>query len=38
MPVKNLNKYHIVLASASPRRQAFFKTLEIPFEVRLKPV
>lgn len=33
-----LKEYHIVLASASPRRQQFFKDLGIPFEVRLKSV
>ncbi|WP_191860987.1 Maf-like protein [Hanstruepera ponticola] len=34
----NLNNYHIILASGSPRRQQFFKDLNIPFEIRLKPV
>jgi septum formation protein len=35
---KNLSKYHIILASGSPRRQQFFKDLGLDFEVRLKPV
>ncbi len=33
-----LKNYTIILASGSPRRQQFFTDLEIPFEVRLKPV
>ncbi len=35
---KYLGAHTIVLASGSPRRQQFFKDLQIPFEVRLKPV
>ena len=35
---EKLKNYHIILASGSPRRQQFFKELEIDFEVRLKPV
>lgn len=35
---ENLSKYHIILASGSPRRQQFFKDLALDFEVRLKPV
>lgn len=35
---KNLSKYHIILASGSPRRQQFFKDLGLEFEIRLKPV
>lgn len=35
---QSLKDYHIILASGSPRRQQFFKDLDIPFEVRLKPV
>jgi septum formation protein len=35
---ENLSKYHIILASGSPRRQQFFKDLGLDFEVRLKPV
>jgi septum formation protein len=34
----NLNKFRIILASASPRRQQFFKELGLDFEIRLKPV
>lgn len=33
-----LKNYHIILASASPRRQQFFRDLGLEFEVRLKPV
>ncbi|MGB7786503.1 MAG: Maf family protein, partial [Salinimicrobium sp.] len=33
-----LKDYHIILASGSPRRQQFFRELEIDFEIRLKPV
>jgi len=33
-----LKGYHIILASSSPRRQSFFKDLEINFEIRLKPI
>ena len=35
---KKLKNYHIILASGSPRRQAFFKNLGLKFEIRLKPV
>ena len=35
---EQLGKYNIILASASPRRQELFKTLDIEFEVNLKPV
>ncbi|GAA4897731.1 Maf-like protein [Flaviramulus aquimarinus] len=35
---EKLKNHHIILASGSPRRQAFFKNLELDFEVRLKPV
>lgn len=35
---EKLKDYHIILASASPRRQQFFKELNIDFEVRLKPI
>ncbi|MFK7748062.1 MAG: Maf-like protein [Kordia sp.] len=31
-------KYHIILASGSPRRQQFFKDLGLNFEIRLKSV
>ncbi|RED48225.1 Maf-like protein [Seonamhaeicola aphaedonensis] len=33
-----LKDYHIILASGSPRRQAFLKSLGLDFEIRLKPV
>lgn len=33
--LSNLNDYHIVLASASPRRKELLAGLDIPFEVRL---
>lgn len=33
-----LKNFNIILASGSPRRQQFFKELELDFEVRLKPV
>ncbi len=32
--LSNLNKYNVVLASKSPRRQQLLQGLEIPFEVR----
>ena len=35
---EKLKSYHIILASGSPRRQEFFKTLGIDFEIRLKPI
>lgn len=35
---EKLKKFHIILASSSPRRQEFFKKLGLNFEVRLKPV
>lgn len=35
---KKLSKYNIILASGSPRRQSFFKDLNLNFEVRLKEV
>jgi septum formation protein len=34
----NLKKYKLILASGSPRRQQFFKDLELDFEIRLKEV
>lgn len=33
-----LKKHKIILASASPRRQQFFKELDLDFEIRLKEV
>ncbi len=33
-----LQKYRLILASGSPRRQQFFKDLELDFEIRLKEI
>ncbi|WP_067147577.1 Maf-like protein [Pseudotamlana agarivorans] len=33
-----LKNFHIILASGSPRRQEFFKNLDLDFEIRLKPI
>ena len=33
-----LKNYTIILASASPRRQEFLKTLDIDFKIQLKPI
>ena len=33
-----LKNFNIILASASPRRHAFFKTMDLDFEIRLQPV
>ena len=35
---EKIKGYQIILASGSPRRQQFFKDLNIPFEIRLKTV
>ncbi|MGX7666135.1 Maf-like protein [Flavobacterium pedocola] len=35
---EKLNNYTIILASGSPRRQQFFKELDLDFEIRLKEV
>ena len=35
---ETLKNFHIILASGSPRRQEFFKTLGLDFEIRLKPI
>lgn len=35
---EKLKDYHIILASGSPRRQEFFQSLGLDFEVILKPV
>ena len=35
---EKLKHHNIILASQSPRRQAFFKDLDIAVEIRLKPV
>ena len=34
----NLKNHQLVLASASPRRQQFFREMGLEFEIRLKPV
>jgi septum formation protein len=36
--MKSIDRYNIILASGSPRRQQFLKDLEIPFQVKLKSV
>ena len=33
-----LSNYKIILASGSPRRQQFFKDLDLEFEIRLKDI
>ncbi|MBP4142157.1 septum formation protein Maf [Flavobacterium sp. P4023] len=33
-----LKKYHLILASGSPRRQQFFKDLDLDYEIRLKDI
>lgn len=33
-----LANYSIILASGSPRRQQFFKDLDLEFEIRLKEI
>ena len=35
---QKLKNYNIILASASPRRQEFFRALELDFDIQLKPV
>ena len=35
---ERLSNYNIILASGSPRRQQFFKDLDIPFTIQLKEV
>ncbi|HOZ74180.1 MAG TPA: Maf family protein, partial [Flavobacterium sp.] len=35
---ETLKNYKIILASGSPRRQQFFRDLDIDFEIRLKEV
>ncbi len=35
---EKLSKYRIILASASPRRQQFFKDLDLDFKIQLKEV
>ena len=38
MLATKLQKYKLILASGSPRRQQFFKDLELDFEIRLKEI
>ena len=35
---KKLKEYKIILASGSPRRQQFFKDLDLDFEIRIKEI
>lgn len=35
---EKLKDHHLILASASPRRQQFFRDLGLEFEIRLRPV
>ena len=35
---EQLKEYKIILASGSPRRQQFFRDLDLDFEIRLKDV
>ncbi|MEO7977100.1 Maf-like protein [Flavobacterium sp.] len=35
---EKLKKYNLILASGSPRRQQFFKDLDLDFEIRLKDI
>lgn len=38
MLTDKLKSYYLILASGSPRRHAFFKTMNLDFEIRLHPV
>lgn len=38
MLAEKLSNYNVILASGSPRRQQFFKDLNLDFEIRLKEV
>lgn len=38
MHYNSIKKYHIILASGSPRRQQFFRDLAIDFEIRIKEI
>jgi len=38
MLATKLQKYKLILASGSPRRQQFFKDLDLDFEIRLKDI
>ena len=35
---EKLKRFHIILASSSPRRQEFLKKLGLEYEIRLKPI
>ena len=35
---EKLKDYHLILASGSPRRQQFFKDLDLDFEIRIKEI
>ena len=35
---EKLTNYNLILASASPRRQNFFKQLDVPFTIQIKEV
>ena len=35
---EKLKEFHLILASGSPRRQKFFKDLDLDFEIRLKEI
>tara|TARA_R110002073_G_scaffold128999_3_gene275050 strand:- start:4577 stop:5161 length:585 start_codon:yes stop_codon:yes gene_type:complete len=35
---EKLSNYNIILASGSPRRQTFFKQLDVPFSIQIKEV
>ena len=35
---EKLANYNIILASGSPRRQDFFKQLDVPFTIELKEI
>lgn len=35
---EKLKEYNLILASGSPRRQQFFKELDLDFTIRLKPI
>ena len=38
MLTQKLNKYNVILASGSPRRQNFFDQLDIPFTIDVREV
>lgn len=38
MLIEKLKKYHLILASGSPRRQQFLKDMGLDFEIKLKSV